>query len=98
MHFFNVVRDVRKHAQFSNFANGFKWVRENHTASGNYRKIPIPSGKKVVNAKLWDRPYLFEWAFENGNLVYSLYTIYNGNITIVSSQQTLPIDYVVVDE
>jgi hypothetical protein len=73
-------------------------LRENHTASGNYRYIPIPSGKKVVNAKLWDRPFLFEWSFENGNLVYSIYTINNGNITIVSSQQTLPIDYVVVDE
>ena len=95
----NVVERINSlSSQISNFANGFKWVRENHTASGNYRQIPIPSGKKVVNAKLWDRPYLFEWVFENGNLVYSLYTIYNGNITIVSSQQTLPIDYVVVDE
>lgn len=85
-------------SQYSNCANGFTWLRENHTASGNYRKLPIPSGKKVVNAKIWDRPYLFEWAFENGDLVYSLYTINNGNITIVSSQLTLPIDYVVVDE
>lgn len=85
-------------SQISNCANGFKWLRENHTASGNYRKLPIPSGKKVVNAKLWDRPYLFEWAFENGDLVYSLYTINNGNLTIVSSQLTIPIDYVVVDE
>lgn len=85
-------------SQISNCANGFTWLRENHTASGNYRKLPIPSGKKVVNAKIWDRPYLFEWAFENGDLVYSLYTINNGNITIVSSQLTLPIDYVVVDE
>ena len=85
-------------SQNSNCANGFKWLRENHTASGNYRRIPIPSGKKVVNAKIWDRPFLFEWVFENGELVYSLYTINNGNITIVSSQQTLPIDYVVVDE
>ena len=83
--------------QISNIANSFEWLRENHTASGNYRYIPIPSGKKVVNAKLWDRPFLFEWSFENGNLVYSIYTINNGNITIVSSQQTLPIDYVVVD-
>lgn len=84
--------------EISNIANSFEWLRENHTASGNYRYMPIPSGKKVVNAKLWDRPFLFEWTFENGYLVYSLYTINNGNITIVSSQQTLPIDYVVVDE
>lgn len=85
-------------SQISKFANSFKWVRENHTASGNYRRISIPSGKKVINAKLWDRPFLFEWDFQNGELVYSLYNINNGNITIVSSQQTLPIDYVVVDE
>lgn len=84
--------------QISKFANSFKWVRESHTASGNYRRIQIPSGKKVINAKLWDRAFLFEWDFYNGELVYSLYTIYNGNITIVSSQQTMPIDYLLVDE
>lgn len=84
--------------EISKFANSFKWVRENHTASGNYRRISIPSGKKVINAKLWDRAFLFEWDFQNGELVYSLYTINNGSIAIVSSQQTLPIDYVVVDE
>lgn len=85
-------------SQISNFKNSFKWTRESHTSSGNYRRIQIPSGKKVINAKLWDRSFLFEWAFYNGELVYSLYTIYNGNITIVSSQQTLPIDYLAVDE
>lgn len=85
-------------SQISNFKNSIKWTRESHTSSGAYRIIQIPSGKKVVNAKLYDRPYLFEWDFQNGNLVYSVYTIYSGAITIVTSQQTLPIDYLTVDE
>lgn len=74
-----------------------EWTHVSHKASGQYRAIPIPNGKKVIAARTWDRAVIFEWNFYNQNLYYTLFTIYNGGFVYMSSEVTMDVYYILVD-
>lgn len=74
-----------------------EWTHVSHKASGQYRAIPIPNGKKVINARIWNSGAIFRWDFYNQNLYYSLYTTYNGAIVVMNGEATVDLRYIIVD-
>lgn len=74
------------------------WIDATETTSGEVRTKAIPAGKKVVNARLRNNSNGFSWSFANNTLSYTIYGLYQTSWIAITSQQTLDISYVLVDE